>query len=288
MQDGRSLPALSSPHGWWLVFALGAASAGGCATGVDVTDGELAEICSEPGTSCDGSRGPGGSAGNTATGGSGTIGSSGNGAFAGSSSGGSIGGTPVGSGGGLGGSINGASGSSGSSTTGGTAGTAGAPAQLADGECLAQSDVVILYRARDSGATTKEPSMVLSVQNNGAAFDLTDLTIRYWFTAETAGNFTFNVDYATFDGQENLGGSTTVTFGQELGTDYAEIGFSLARSVDTAGVREVQLRFHVDGYPDLDQTNDFSFLASATAATPNPNITPYVSGEQVGGCIPAP
>lgn len=130
--------------------------------------------------------------------------------------------------------------------------------------------------------------MVLSVQNDGPAFALTDLTIRYWFTAETAGNFTFNVDYATFDGQENLGGSTNVTFGQELGSDYAEIGFSLARNVDTGGVREVQLRFHVDGYPDLDQTNDFSFLASATAATPNPNITPYVSGEQVGGCIPAP
>lgn len=287
MQDRRSLPAPSRRHGWWLVFALGAASAGGCATGVDVTDGELAEICSEPGTSCNGTPSAAGSAGNTANGGSGTSGSSGSGSIAGSSSGGSIGGTPVGSGGGLGGGINGASGSSGSSNTGGTAGT-GAPPQLADGECLPQSDVVILYRARDSGTTTKEPSMVLSVQNDGPAFALTDLTIRYWFTAETAGNFTFNVDYATFDGQENLGGSTNVTFGQELGSDYAEIGFSLARNVDTGGVREVQLRFHVDGYPDLDQTNDFSFLASATAATPNPNITPYVSGEQVGGCIPAP
>jgi hypothetical protein len=285
MQDGKSRPALSSRQVWWLVSALGAASAGGCATGVDVTQGELQDICAAPGASCDGSPSAG-SAGTAATGG-GSGGSSGTSAFAGSSNGGSIGGTPVGSGGGLGGSINGSSGASGNASTGGTAGT-GAPAQLADGECLAQSDVVISYRVRDEGPTTKEPSMVLSVQNTGPAFDLTDLTIRYWFTAEATGNFTYNIDYATLDGQGNLSGSTTVTFGQELGSDYAEIGFSMAGSVDAAGVREVQLRFHLDGYPDLDQTNDFSFLPSATAATPNPNITPYVSGEQVGGCIPAP
>jgi hypothetical protein len=37
----------------------------------------------------------------------------------------------------------------------------------------------------------------------------------------------------------------------------------------------------------LTQTNDFSFSAGATAA-PNRNITPYVSGTQVGGCVPIP
>ena len=287
MQDRRSRPALSSRHGWWLVFALGAASAGGCATGVDVTDGELAEICSEPGASCSGTPSTAGTAGNTANGGSGTSGSSGGGSIAGSSSGGSIGGTPVGSGGGLGGSINGASGSSGSTNTGGTAGT-GAPAQLADGECLAQSDVVIVYQDRSNGAASNnQVTMVLSVQNTGPAFDLTDLTIRYWFTAEVAGPFSFNVDYATFDGQQNLSGSTQVTFGEEFGSNYAEIGFSMAGNVGPEGIREVQLRFYADGYPTLNQANDFSFLAGASDA-PNPNITPYVSGEQVGGCIPAP
>src|SRR5688572_20418673 len=97
MQDGRSQPALPGRPAWWLVAALGAASAGGCATGVDVTDGELQEICSEPGTTCGGTPSLGGSAGSTASGGGGSGGSSGSGSLAGGSSGGSIGGTPVGS-----------------------------------------------------------------------------------------------------------------------------------------------------------------------------------------------
>jgi len=286
MEDGKSLPALSRRHAWWLVAALGAASAGGCATGVDVTDGELAEICSEPGTSCNGTPSAAGSAGNTAIGGTSASGTSGSGSFAGSSSGGSIGGTPVGSGGGLGGSINGASGSSGSSNAGGTAGT-GAPAQLADGECLAQSDVVIVYRDRSEAPTFNQMTMVLSVQNTGPTFALGDLTIRYWFTAEGVGPFSFNVDYATLTGQQNLAGSTQVTFGQEFGSDYAEIAFSSSDTVDAGGVREIQLRMYGDGYPQLNQANDFSFLAGASDA-PNPNITPYVSGEQVGGCVPVP
>lgn len=284
MQDRRSRPALPDRRFWRLAAALGAASVSACATGVDVTDGELAEICSEPGTTCGSVSGVGGSAGNTATAGSGTGGNLG-----GNSSGGTVqAGAGVGGSAAPVGSVGGRAGSSGapSAGAGGTGGT-GAPAQLADGDCLAQSDVVILYRDRSTATTFNQVTMVLSVQNTGPAFDLTDLTIRYWFTAEASGPFSFNVDYATFDGQQNLSGSTQVTFGQELGSDYAEIGFSMGGNVDAAGVREVQLRFYADGYPDMNQANDFSFLAGATAATANPNITPYVSGEQVGGCVPA-
>ncbi|HTV20722.1 MAG TPA: hypothetical protein VMG12_18690, partial [Polyangiaceae bacterium] len=40
---------------WAAAFALGnGVLAWGCATGVDVTDEELAEICSEPNTTCGG------------------------------------------------------------------------------------------------------------------------------------------------------------------------------------------------------------------------------------------
>lgn len=267
---------------------LGAAFAAGCATGVDVTEGELNEICSEPGTTCGGVSNPVGSAGSAATGGSGSsIGGSGNISNGGTYSA-SVGGSSgsINSGGGQAGSSNSATG--GSSGSGASTGGTGATQPLADGDCLAQSDVVIRYRDRSNGAATNNQiTMVLSVQNMGPDFDLTDLTIRYWFTSEVGTAFSFNVDYATFDGQQNLSGSTTVTFGQDLGSNYAEIGFSQAGTVGTAGVREVQLRFYADGYPNMDQSNDFSFLSGAPADTPNPNITPYVNGAQVGGCVPA-
>jgi Cellulose binding domain len=279
MQDRRSRPALPDHRFWWLAATLGAASVSACATGVDVTDGELAEICSDPGTSCNGVSSPAGSAGSSASGGSGTASNLGN------ASGGTfpagVGGStsPVGSGG--------QAGSSGAASAGSGTGGTGTPAQLPDGDCLAQSDVVILYLDRSDAPTFNQMTMTLSVQNTGPEFDLTDLTIRYWFTAEASDAFSFSVDYATLDGQQDMRSSTQVTFGEESGSNYAEIGFSMSGPVDADGVREVQLRFFTDNYAQQDQTNDFSFLPGATAATPNPNITPYVSGEQVGGCVPA-
>jgi hypothetical protein len=288
MQDERSRLGVSARQ-VGRVIGIGAAFAWGCATGVDVTDEELASICAEAGTTCTGaaSGGTTGAVGSAGTS-SGVSGSSNGGTFTGS--GGSSGSSSNNTGGSAGSSSNNTGGSAGSSSnnTGGSAGT-GAVTPLAEGDCLGQSDVTILYRDRKNGAaSTNEPSMVLSVQNSGADFPLNALTIRYWFTADGGSNFTGNIDYATLDGQGNLSGSTTVTFGEEFGSNYAELAFTGTDTVNSTGVREVQLRFHSDPYSDMTQTNDFSFLSPASAATPNPNITPYVSGEQVGGCVPRP
>jgi cellulose binding protein with CBM3 domain len=284
MQHGRSQLGVRARHDW-RVIALGAAFGLGCATGVDVTDEELAEICAEANTTCGNGPGSGGSSGavgSAGSGGSGLSGSSSGGTFNGT--GGSSGSNSAG--GSAGSSSAGTGGAGGSPGTGGSAGS-GVTAPLAEGDCLDQSDVTVLYRDRSTGAaSTNEPTMVLSVQNAGADFDLTDLTLRYWFTADGAGNFTGNVDYAALDGQQNL--QVTVTFGQELGSDYAQLGFTTAGTVTSAGVREVQLRFHGNPYANMMQTNDFSFLSPATTATANRNITPYISGNQVGGCTPRP
>jgi hypothetical protein len=283
MQDESSLPVLDRRGAW---LALVAAFACGCATGVDVTDAELEEICSEPNTSCGGGvagASVGSVGGNTGTG---TGGSSSGGTF-------SAGGTGANTA--NGGTFSATGGTSSSAGTGGAvtgtggAGGTGATQPLAEGECLPTDDILILYRNRAAGASANEPSMVLSVQNpGGASFALNTLAIRYWFTADGSSNFTSNIDYATLNGQNNLSSSINVEFGQEFGSDYAEITFTSTESVGAEGVQEVQLRFHSEPYQNLDQTNDFSFLQGATAATANRNVTPYLNGMQVGGCIPSP
>jgi endoglucanase len=281
MSDERSQPELLARPGLWL--ALAAAFAGGCATGVDVTDAELEEICAEPNASCGGGAAGasvGSVGGSTAVGAGGSTGSANGGTFS------ATGGTGVGTAnGGTGSAVGGTGGAI--SSTGGTGGT-GATQPLAQGECLPADDILILYRNRAAGASANEPSMVLSVQNpGGASFALNTLAIRYWFTADGSSNFTSNIDYATLNGQGNLSSSISVTFGQEFGSDYAEITFSSTDSVDAEGVQEVQLRFHSEPYQNLDQTNDFSFLQGATAAMANRNVTPYLNGMQVGGCVPS-
>jgi Cellulose binding domain len=279
MQDERAQRGLLARRWFRCVLALDAALTCACATGVDVTDDELAQICAETGTTCGG--GVAGAAVGS-TGGSGnSLGGSSNGGTFGAANGGTrnANGGTFSTTGGTGGSASGTSGSGGTGQT----------QPQAQGECLPASDVVILYADRRNGASsTNEPSMVLSVQNPGPSFNLDALTIRYWFTADGAGNIMGNIDYAQLDGQQNLTSSVQVSFGQELGSDYAELSFSSTTSVGPQGVNQVQFRFHGNPYQDMNQANDFSFLAGAATATPNPNITPYLNGAQVGGCIPPP
>jgi cellulose 1,4-beta-cellobiosidase len=257
------------------VLVAGAASLGGCATGVDVTDDEFEEICASPNISC--GEGTGGSP--PATGGSvGGLGgtTSRGGTF------GATGGTGTPAGGtfsATGGTGTGAGGASGSG------GGAGVTQPLAMGDCLPMSDLVIAYRNRSAADLEDEPTMVMQLQNPaGTSFNLADLTIRYWFTADGTSNFIPTVDYASIDQS-----SISVTFSQEFGSDYAQMAFTSTNSVGAEGVQELQLRFHATPYTPMNQTNDFSFLQAATQGfTPNPNITPYLNGQQVGGCVPLP
>jgi hypothetical protein len=148
--------------------------------------------------------------------------------------------------------------------------------------------VVIVYTDRGNGALmNNQATMVLSVENNGASFDLTDLTMRYWFTDDGLSDFTFNIDYASQGGGQNITSGVTVTFAEANGSNYAEIGFSATGAVGPEGVESVQVRLHTSNFQTLDQSNDFSFSASADEVE-NRNITPYVNGVQVGGCVPMP
>jgi hypothetical protein len=278
MRKDASQPLLMARQRVWCGLALGAAFVCGCATGVDVTDDELAEICSDPVNRC--SVGSAGASG-------GNVGGSTGGGFGGSSNGGTFssngGSGAAPSTGGSVGTNGGTGGSQGSSGSGGT----GTTLPLAEGECLPTDDIVVLYRDRTSAAAShNEPSMEMQVQNpGGTSFPLSDLAIRYWFTADGTSNF-----IATVNNQDNIKDSIEVSFGQEFGSDYAEMTFpTLTDMIGPQGINQLQLRFHADPYAALNQTNDFSFLSGATGmTTPNRNITPYLQNEQVGGCVPIP
>lgn len=282
MRNEAAQPQLMARQRVWRCWALGAAFAvgggAGCATGVGVTEEELAEICAEPNTICGSAGSPIGSVGgSTGAGGSASGGSFGSGGTAPFPSNGGT--TSTGTGG--------SGGTQGASGSGGTGGSA----PLAEGECLPTDDILVLYRDRTNGqASTQEPSMVMQVQNpGGTSFPLSDLAIRYWFTADGTSNYIGYVDYATLNGQGNINGSIQISFGQEFGSDYAEMTFpTLSDSVGPEGVRELQLRFHAEPYASMDQTNDFSYLSGAAMLTANRNITPYLRGSQAGGCLPAP
>ena len=267
-------------------LALGAAFACACATGVDVTDEELAEICAEPSVNCGPGGPPVGAGGSGGAGGnpfSALGGRSGSPATAGSFNAGGRSGSATVIGGSSGSTSNGG-GSAGTAPIGGNCAAIPSPVATGGG-CAMTATKTITYTDRSDAAASQQLSMTLRLNNTGGDFNLTDLVIRYWFTADGQANFTGEIDYATLGGGADLKPSMCVAFGDQRGSQFADIGFTAGGTVGPTGIPDIQIRIHTQNYAMLDQANDFSYDGGAAAAA-NPNLAIYLAGALVGGCEP--
>jgi hypothetical protein len=255
-----------------------------CATGVDVSDAELAEICAGGDVICPnegGSSGVSGSGTTAGSGGSGSISQGNSGTGGGNSSGGSSNSTSTGGtapvNGGAGNSSGGSAAGSGPITQGGTCSAAVAP--VAAGGCAAAGMIQVTYTDRSNAADFNQLTMTLNLTNSGTDFSLDDLILRYWFTPDGQTSFIAEIDYAQV-GKENV----CVNFGNQRGQSFADIGFT-TNAMAGGAVRDVQLRVHTQNYSPLSQADDFSYMGDAENVA-NQNVTVYLSGARVAGCEP--
>ena len=153
------------------------------------------------------------------------------------------------------------------------------------------------YLSGNTASTTQDIRAQIQVLNNGPLdVALTDVTVRYWFTSEPAlSDLTYSCDYAAV-------GSSGITssFGNAGDSDYLEIGFTSSATVPTwlggddssnslpvgANTGDIQNRIGRNSNIDFDQSNDYSFDASITTYTDNPQITVYYQGNLVWGTEP--
>ncbi|WP_437944564.1 cellulose binding domain-containing protein [Sorangium sp. So ce281] len=146
------------------------------------------------------------------------------------------------------------------------------------------------YAARDTTVESQHLSFMVQVKNtDDASIALSDLTIRYWFTADVA-----NVDLKNeCDFSSIIGGcaSVTRTFGVASGTkaDHSlELGFLAAAGSIAPNVTSgnVQIRiYNGDNYDRMTQTDDYSF-GTNTAFMPFERVTVYHDGVLAWGTAP--
>ncbi|WP_437570737.1 cellulose binding domain-containing protein [Sorangium sp. So ce542] len=146
------------------------------------------------------------------------------------------------------------------------------------------------YAARETGAEAQQLSFKVRIRNTGdERIALSDLTIRYWFTADVE-----MVDLRSdcdFSGVTGGCANVTRAFHAASGTDadhYLELGFSAAAGSIDAGATsgESQIRiYNREVYDRMTQTDDYSFEAT-TAWTPSMQITVYHDGELAWGVEP--
>jgi hypothetical protein len=193
-------------------------------------------------------------------------------------------------------SIAGSSGAAGTGASGLTGAAGGA------GLCTSCA-VEVIYTCRSDRDDDKQASFVVEVNNvSNAPIALSDLTLRYWYTADQGQAQWLDCDFAEL-GCSNVTSSgnkapdptprfVTVTPPRNRANTYVEIGFSPgALTLDRLlGTGEIQLRLHnqIATNPIM-QANDYSF-DDAQKGNPVPwmRITAYLRGVLVWGTEPPP
>ncbi|GGI46489.1 hypothetical protein GCM10008018_17350 [Paenibacillus marchantiophytorum] len=150
-----------------------------------------------------------------------------------------------------------------------------------------KSNLTVQYRAADTNVNDNQIKPHFNIKNNGTtAVNLSDLSIRYYFTKDGTQAMDSWIDWA-------LVGGTNIqrTFVSATGTNtdtYVELSFtSGAGSIPAGGQSgDIQLRMSKTDWSNFNESNDYSFDGTKTSYTNWDKVTLFQNGALVWGIQP--
>lgn len=151
-----------------------------------------------------------------------------------------------------------------------------------------------------TGSSKQEIKVHLALTNEkAAALDLSQLTLRYWFTVDDPSTPSLAIDYAAppFSSGAVTGTFVPVSPAVTGANEYLQIAFSSGSLGLFESSGELDLRLNDYSTPtwDNDQTDDYSFQACSGGKTaydspfdgqPWDHVTAYASGTLIYGTEP--
>ncbi|WP_170061193.1 cellulose binding domain-containing protein [Spirosoma aerolatum] len=141
---------------------------------------------------------------------------------------------------------------------------------------------------KNSTSTTNQISTYLKLANAGnVPVDYSQVTVRYWFSAEGANPLVYNLDFAEL-GNGNI--KSKFVKENRAGTDtYLELSFvpTLGELNPLSSTGIIQQRINKSDWSNFNEANDYSYKP-AGALSENTHITAYINGTLVYGQEPDP
>lgn len=150
-------------------------------------------------------------------------------------------------------------------------------------------DLELHYKAADTNAADNQIKPFFIIKNKGtAAVNLNELTIRYWYTADSDISATFFCDYAQIGSSNVIGKHVKMSEGKSGADSYLEVSFGASAGSIAAGGNsgEIQTRNHKSNWSNFNEANDYSFNAAHTSYSAWDKVTLYRNGQLVWGTEP--
>jgi hypothetical protein len=147
--------------------------------------------------------------------------------------------------------------------------------------------IELKYDTNTAAASTQDIRPWIDLYNHGSiAQDLTELTVRYYFTADGSQSQMAVCDYAMIGSTLVQYKFVTMVTPKPTADHYLEISFT-GSSIPAGGHTDaIQNRFHDSSFAAMMQTNDYSFDGTKTTLTDWDHITVFRNGTLVWGTEP--
>jgi hypothetical protein len=148
--------------------------------------------------------------------------------------------------------------------------------------------VTVLYKTSTGASADEAEPWFELVNNTGSAIPYSEITLRYYFTADANVAYDFACAWAVV-GCSNLTGtvsalaSPTATADHYLQISFAATAGSLAPGANSG---DMELRLWRADWQNVNQADDYSFNAADTAYTASNLVTAYENGVLVWGVEP--
>lgn len=160
---------------------------------------------------------------------------------------------------------------------------------IPNNDTVIDGQLSLQYRVGDNSATDNAMKPFFKIVNHGAQpVNLSNLTIRYWFTAESNTGYSFFSDYAAM-GNSNVQGNVVSVQPAVTGADhYVEISFKPGAGVIAANSNsgDIMTRIHNTDWSNFNEINDYSYNGAKTTYSDWSKVTLYQNGELVWGVEP--
>ena len=142
------------------------------------------------------------------------------------------------------------------------------------------------YKNNDSAPSDNQIRPSLQLINTGStAVDLSNVTVRYWFTGDGGTTFTTSCDYAVL-GCGNITQNVTAMAASKTGADhYLQVSFTGGSLAAGASTSDIQSRLNKTDWSNFNEADDYSYGTNTSYADAS-KITVYVNGSLVYGTEP--